>query len=56
MRSSSSSRVSTMLLYTSLFIQHHEEGGGNPNWVRSGDLRGQLKYCHDRSTDQGKCH
>jgi hypothetical protein len=39
MRSSSSSHVSTLLLYTSLFIQPHKQ---KSNEVRSGDLGGQL--------------
>jgi hypothetical protein len=39
MRSSSSSHVSTFLLYTSFFIQHHKQ---KSNGVKSGDLGGQL--------------
>jgi hypothetical protein len=38
MRSSSSSHVSTFILYTSLFIQPDKRSNG----VRSGDLGGQL--------------
>jgi hypothetical protein len=39
MRSSSSSHVSTFLLYTTLFIQPHKQ---KSNGVRPGDLGGQL--------------
>ena len=39
MLTSSSSRVSTFFLYTSLFIKPHKQ---KSNWVKSGDLGGQL--------------
>jgi hypothetical protein len=39
MRSSNSYRVSTFVLYTSLFIQPHKQ---KSNGVRSGDIGGQL--------------